>query len=57
MDISTNNDWSRYWLQVVFLNKDLLDSLAKLSEFSLWKRIALLQTLEPLVNIRSLAHL
>jgi hypothetical protein len=51
MDISTNNDWSRYWLQVVFLNKDLLDSLTKLSEFSLWKRIALLQTLEPLVNI------
>lgn len=51
VDISTDGDWSFYWLDVAFFDENLLDFLAEDSQFSLWQNGSALDGLEPAVDI------
>ena len=56
MDVSADGDWSLDWLDVALFDEDLLDLLAKDSQFSLREDSSVLNSLEPAVDVRLSAH-
>ena len=55
MNVSANSDWSLNWLDVAFLDEDLLDFLAEDTKLPLWENGTLLYSLKPVVDI-TLTH-
>lgn len=51
MDVTTDSHWCFDWLNIAFLDKDLLHFFAKDAELALWQYGALLDCFKPVVDI------
>ena len=57
VDITADGYWGTHWLDVAFLNQDLLDLLAENAEVTLRKNSTALDSVEPLIYVYVGCHL